>query len=101
MSVPVLLVDDQEPFRGAARAVLSRMEGFEFVGEAATGEEPFDLATTYGSCVHNPTGDPTKPVCLEGDGIPPLPPGRYRAVLVSSSPLPVPVPPAVPVRLTR
>ncbi len=37
--VAVLIVDDQEPFRRAARAVLARSEGFELVGEAASGEE--------------------------------------------------------------
>lgn len=37
--VPVLVVDDQRPFRLAAAAVLRRTEGFELVGEAETGEE--------------------------------------------------------------
>ena len=37
--VAVLIVDDQAPFRLAARAVLRRAEGFELIGEAATGEE--------------------------------------------------------------
>ncbi len=35
----VLVVDDQAPFRAAARAVLSRIEEFALVGEAASGEE--------------------------------------------------------------
>ena len=39
VEVPVLVVDDQAPFRLAARAVLRRTEGFSLVGEAATGEE--------------------------------------------------------------
>lgn len=43
-SVPVLVVDDQLPFRRAARSVLRRMEGFEVVGEAQTGEEAVALA---------------------------------------------------------
>ena len=38
-TVRVLVVDDQAPFRLAARMVLKRAEGFELVGEAATGEE--------------------------------------------------------------
>lgn len=42
--VPVLVVDDQPPFRRAARAVLGRMDGFEVVGEAHTGEEAVSLA---------------------------------------------------------
>lgn len=37
--VSVLIVDDQLPFRLAARAVLRRAEGFELVGEAADGQE--------------------------------------------------------------
>ena len=44
MSVAVLVVDDQLPFRLAARAVLKRAEGFELVGEAASGEEAVDKA---------------------------------------------------------
>jgi DNA-binding NarL/FixJ family response regulator len=38
-SVRVLVVDDQAPFRLAARAVLRRTAGFELSAEAATGEE--------------------------------------------------------------
>jgi DNA-binding NarL/FixJ family response regulator len=38
-TVQVLVVDDQAPFRIAARNVVKRTEGFELVGEAATGEE--------------------------------------------------------------
>ena len=37
--VPVLIVDDQAPFRGAARAVLALMPGFQVVGEAESGEQ--------------------------------------------------------------
>jgi len=37
--VSVLIVDDQVPFRLAARAVLRRADGFELVGEAADGAE--------------------------------------------------------------
>jgi DNA-binding NarL/FixJ family response regulator len=39
----VLVVDDQAPFRSAAKAVLRRMEGFELAGEAANGLEAIDL----------------------------------------------------------
>jgi DNA-binding NarL/FixJ family response regulator len=46
--VGVLLADDQMPFRVAARAVFTRLEGFEVVGEAATGEEAVALATALG-----------------------------------------------------
>jgi DNA-binding NarL/FixJ family response regulator len=42
VSVAVLVVDDQLPFRLAARAVLKRADGFELIGEAATGEEAVD-----------------------------------------------------------
>jgi DNA-binding NarL/FixJ family response regulator len=37
-AVKVLVVDDQPPFRDAARAVLERLAGFELVGEAESGE---------------------------------------------------------------
>ena len=39
----VLVVDDQTPFRSAARAVLRRLEGFEFAGEASSGPEAIEL----------------------------------------------------------
>ena len=42
--VPVMIVDDQAPFRSAARAVLSLMPGFEVVGEAESGEAAVDMA---------------------------------------------------------
>ena len=42
----VIVVDDQAPFRLAARAVLRRTEGFELVGEAANGIEAISLADT-------------------------------------------------------
>ena len=41
--VMVLLVDDQEPFRVAARAVLSRLPGFDVVAEAESGEQVIAL----------------------------------------------------------
>ena len=37
--VRVLIVDDQEPFRMAARMVVDATEGFEVVGEAETGAQ--------------------------------------------------------------
>ena len=40
----VIVVDDQAPFRLAARAVLRRTEGFELVGEAENGVEAISLA---------------------------------------------------------
>ena len=39
----VLVVDDQAPFRSAARAVLRRLDGFEFAGEASSGREAIEL----------------------------------------------------------
>jgi len=42
--VQVLVVDDQAPFRAAARAVLSRIAEFDLVGEAASGEEAVAMA---------------------------------------------------------
>ena len=44
MAVQVLIVDDQEPFRTAARRVVSLTPGFEVVGEAATGEASVEAA---------------------------------------------------------
>lgn len=42
--VSVLVVDDQEPFRRAARVVLGHTDGFELVGEAQSGEEAVMMA---------------------------------------------------------
>lgn len=42
VAVPVLVVDDQRPFRMAAAAVLRLSDGFELVGEAETGEEALE-----------------------------------------------------------
>jgi DNA-binding NarL/FixJ family response regulator len=38
-SVRVLIVDDQEPFRSAAKMVVELTDGFEVVGEAGSGED--------------------------------------------------------------
>ena len=45
MGVRVLIVDDQEPFRMAARMVVEATDGFEVVGEAETGEDSVAMAT--------------------------------------------------------
>ena len=37
--VTVMIVDDQDPFRAAARAVVDRIDGFELVAEVESGEE--------------------------------------------------------------
>lgn len=42
--VRVLIVDDQEPFRVAARLVVESTDGFEVVGEAGSGEESVEMA---------------------------------------------------------
>jgi DNA-binding NarL/FixJ family response regulator len=42
--VNVLVVDDQPPFRAAARAVIDRVDGFTLVGESASGEDAVSLA---------------------------------------------------------
>ena len=39
----VVVVDDQAPFRQAAKAVLRRLTGFEFAGEASNGFEAIEL----------------------------------------------------------
>jgi DNA-binding NarL/FixJ family response regulator len=41
----VLIVDDQEPFRMAARMVVEATDGFEVAGEAETGEDSVRMAT--------------------------------------------------------
>ncbi len=41
--VTVLVVDDQAPFRMAAKAVLRRAEGFILAGEASSGTEAVEL----------------------------------------------------------
>jgi two-component system invasion response regulator UvrY len=43
-SVRVLVVDDQPPFRRAAKAVCSMTAGFKVVGEAESGEDAVDQA---------------------------------------------------------
>jgi two-component system, NarL family, invasion response regulator UvrY len=44
--VRVLVVDDQAPFRGAAKRVVGMTAGFEVVGEAMTGEEAVEMAAS-------------------------------------------------------
>jgi len=44
MPVRVLIVDDQEPFRMAARMVVEATDGFEVVGESETGEDSVEQA---------------------------------------------------------
>ena len=41
--VRVMIVDDQAPFRAAARAVIARVPGFELAAEATSGEEAVEL----------------------------------------------------------
>jgi two-component system, NarL family, invasion response regulator UvrY len=47
-AVAVMVVDDQEPFRQAARALLGRAIDFELVAEAASGEEAVKMAAGAG-----------------------------------------------------
>jgi DNA-binding NarL/FixJ family response regulator len=44
VTVRVLIVDDQEPFRLAARMVVEVTDGFELIGEAETGEASVEMA---------------------------------------------------------
>ncbi len=44
MTVRVLIVDDQEPFRMAARMVVEATDGFEVAGEVETGEASVEAA---------------------------------------------------------
>jgi two-component system invasion response regulator UvrY len=43
-SVAVLIVDDQAPFRRAARAVVTATSGFDVVAEAESGEQAVEMA---------------------------------------------------------
>jgi DNA-binding NarL/FixJ family response regulator len=43
-TVRVMIVDDQEPFRAAARMVVELTECFEVIGETDTGEASVELA---------------------------------------------------------
>ena len=45
-AVGVLIVDDQAPFRRAAKMVLAATPGFEVIGEAESGEEAVELYET-------------------------------------------------------
>ena len=42
-AVRVLIVDDQEPFRSAAKMVVELTEGFEVAGEAGSGEDGLSM----------------------------------------------------------
>ncbi|MEV6862712.1 response regulator transcription factor [Streptosporangium subroseum] len=44
-TVDVLIVDDQAPFRSVARSLVHLLPGWRVVGEAATGEDAFEMAT--------------------------------------------------------
>jgi DNA-binding NarL/FixJ family response regulator len=44
VAVRVLIVDDQEPFRMAARMVVEATDGFDVVGEVETGESAVEAA---------------------------------------------------------
>ena len=45
-NVSVLIVDDQAPFRSAARTVVTVAPGFDVTGEAESGEEAVEIAST-------------------------------------------------------
>jgi two-component system invasion response regulator UvrY len=44
--IDVLIVDDQEAFRAAARTVVAAARGFTVAAEAATGEQAVELSST-------------------------------------------------------
>lgn len=46
--VRVLIVDDQAPFRNAARTVVRIAPGFEVAGEAESGEQAVEMAASLG-----------------------------------------------------
>jgi len=47
MTVHVLIVDDQQPFRSVAREVVEAVDGFEVVAEAESGEDSVALADSH------------------------------------------------------
>ena len=62
-------------------------------------ELPFTMTTTYGGCVQDAaSATADSPACSPTGETPPLPPGEYRAVLVSLA-MDFPVPPPVAVRV--
>ena len=44
VSISVLIVDDQQPFRVAARDVIAAVDDFHVAGEAASGEQAVEMA---------------------------------------------------------
>jgi DNA-binding NarL/FixJ family response regulator len=46
VSVRVLIVDDQPPFRAAASLLFEVLDGFDVVGEATSGEEALDMVSS-------------------------------------------------------
>lgn len=50
-TIRVLVVDDQAPFRAAARAVIARVPSFELIGEATSGEQAVELVDSLSPAV--------------------------------------------------
>jgi two-component system, NarL family, invasion response regulator UvrY len=46
--VTVMIVDNQAPFRAAARAVIDRIDGFELVAEVESGEDAVAASAAHG-----------------------------------------------------
>jgi hypothetical protein len=67
--------------------------GAPFIISSGTDKFPFKTLTTYSSC--SPPGDSldaSAPTCPASGGMPPLPPGTYRATIAWSEPVPLPTP---------
>ena len=47
MTTRVMIVDDQPPFRSAARALIKRIKEFELVAEAESGEQAIEFAQQH------------------------------------------------------
>jgi DNA-binding NarL/FixJ family response regulator len=45
--VSVMIVDDQPPFRAAARAVVTRVDGFDLVAEVESGEAAVEASDSF------------------------------------------------------
>jgi hypothetical protein len=72
-----------------------------FIIKPGVNRLPVTVMTTYQGCTQDlKQATHSVPACLRGRGMPPLPEGRYQAVLVGGGNLPLPAPTPVRVLLT-
>jgi len=90
----VLTQEGRPPVELPSRGICSRAP---LIVKPGQNRLPLAVFTTYPACSPEPQG--SMPRCL-ASGMPPLPPGRYTAVLVGAGELRLPAPASVPVVLT-